>query len=119
MMSTIRPMSSPALLRTLLPRMVETSWSSSTIAGVPGEGLGGARWRALRPRLRRRQCCDLRKSKRLMQRNRRDDDTDHRHQHSADRRDRGRQALDRAKPGDIGDAVADEDHIAEREPADR
>jgi len=42
MMSTIRPMSSSALLRTLLPRMVDTSWSSSTIAGVPGEGLGGA-----------------------------------------------------------------------------
>src|SRR5262249_103332 len=42
MMSTIRPMSSSALLRTLLPRMVETSWSSSTVAGVPEEGLGGA-----------------------------------------------------------------------------
>src|SRR5439155_17762943 len=42
MMSTIRPMSSSALPRTLLPRMVETSWSSSTVAGVPGEGLGGA-----------------------------------------------------------------------------
>src|SRR5262249_35738141 len=41
MMSTIRPMSSPALLRTLLPRMVDTSWSSSTTAGVPGEGLEG------------------------------------------------------------------------------
>ena len=41
MMSTIRPMSSPALLRTLLPRIVETSWSSSTTAGVPGEGLEG------------------------------------------------------------------------------
>src|SRR5207248_322744 len=42
MISTMRPISSSALLRTLLPRMVETSWSSSTIAGVPGEGLGGA-----------------------------------------------------------------------------
>src|SRR5262249_35687689 len=41
MMSTIRPMSSSALLRTLLPRMVETSWSSRTVAGVPAGGLGG------------------------------------------------------------------------------
>ena len=41
MTSTIRPMSSPTLLRTLLPRMAETSWSSSTIAGVLLWGLRG------------------------------------------------------------------------------
>src|SRR5262245_20262371 len=41
MTSMIRPMSSPALLRTPLPRMAETSWSSSTTAGVPVGGLGG------------------------------------------------------------------------------
>src|SRR5262245_66272553 len=41
MTSMIRPMSSPALLRTLLPRMAETSWSSSTTAGVPLGGFAG------------------------------------------------------------------------------
>ena len=31
----MRPMFSPALLRTALPRMLSTSWLSTTAAGVP------------------------------------------------------------------------------------
>src|SRR5262249_30931394 len=44
--SIILPMSSPAVERTLLPRMPSTSRSSITVAGVPSPVIDGASWPA-------------------------------------------------------------------------